>query len=95
MRPSTWPFLTLSPSSTGRSTRSPDRFEEIFTVVDASTFPAPMMTRLMVPFFTFATWTSVAGGGRSLSPATVMPTTASTSTPAINPFHHVMASLRC
>ena len=49
---STWPLTTVSPTFTGSSTRSPERFELIFTVVAASTFPAPVTVRVMGPFFT-------------------------------------------
>src|SRR5512136_178916 len=76
------PFLMVSPSRTGRSRRSPERFEESFTCVAACSFPAAATLRVMAPFFTWVTCTCTGGSFLGMSEAPTMPTTARTKTAA-------------
>src|SRR5512137_2045075 len=83
MRPMYCPFLIVSPSRTGRSSRSPERLEESFTWVAAWSFPAAETFRVMGPFLTVEVCTVTGGSFLGTSDAAKMPTTASTKTAAM------------
>src|SRR6266545_1772989 len=94
MRARSCPFLTRSPSSTASWSRSPERFEETFTVVAAWSFPAATTLRVMGLRFAVAIWTGTGGSGLGLSESATSAATASTKAMAMMRRGHDMVGFR-